>query len=62
VSAYELSNIQILYATLIQINRIAISPDKRYLATAGSMMINLGNPTVKLYDVQSNNPNPVELT
>ncbi|KAJ3333484.1 TOR complex subunit lst8, partial [Gonapodya sp. JEL0774] len=35
-----------------QVNRLAISPDKRFLAAAG-------NPHVRLYDVQSNNPNPV---
>ncbi|ORX56688.1 WD40 repeat-like protein [Piromyces finnis] len=35
-----------------QVNRLAISPDKRYLAAAG-------NPHVRLYEVQTNNPNPV---
>ena len=34
------------------VNKLAISPDKRVLAVAG-------NPSVCLYDVQSNNPNPV---
>ncbi|KAL2918465.1 TOR complex subunit lst8 [Polyrhizophydium stewartii] len=34
------------------VNRLAISPDKRFLAAAG-------NPHVRLYDVQSNNPSPV---
>ncbi|PVU87448.1 hypothetical protein BB559_006049 [Furculomyces boomerangus] len=35
-----------------QINRIALSPDKRYLAVAG-------NPHVKLYDVFSPSQNPI---
>jgi G protein beta subunit-like protein len=35
-----------------QVNRLSISPDKRYLAAAG-------NQHVRLYDVNSNNPNPV---
>ncbi|KXS11860.1 WD40 repeat-like protein [Gonapodya prolifera JEL478] len=35
-----------------QINRLAISPDKRFLVAAG-------NPHVRLFDVQSNNPNPI---
>ncbi|KAJ3158762.1 TOR complex subunit lst8 [Geranomyces michiganensis] len=35
-----------------QVNRLAISPDKRYLAAAG-------NPHVRLYEVQTNNPNPI---
>ncbi|KAJ8322932.1 TOR complex subunit lst8 [Batrachochytrium dendrobatidis] len=33
------------------VNRLAISPDKRFLAAAG-------NPNVRLYDIQSNNPSP----
>jgi len=32
-----------------QVNRLAISPDKRYLAAAG-------HHTVKLYDIKSTNP------
>ncbi|KAG6110143.1 hypothetical protein E4U13_005494 [Claviceps humidiphila] len=35
-----------------QVNRLCISPDKRYLAAAG-------HHTVKLYDVKSTNPNPL---
>ncbi|KAH8592737.1 hypothetical protein B0O99DRAFT_689290 [Bisporella sp. PMI_857] len=35
-----------------QVNRLCISPDKRYLAAAG-------NRSVKLYDIKSTNPNPV---
>ncbi|KAL1918960.1 uncharacterized protein VTP21DRAFT_2341 [Calcarisporiella thermophila] len=35
-----------------QVNKLAISPDRRYLAAAG-------NPHVRLYDINSNNPNPV---
>ncbi|KAH8821162.1 quinon protein alcohol dehydrogenase-like superfamily [Xylogone sp. PMI_703] len=35
-----------------QVNRLCISPDKRYLAAAG-------HHTVKLYDIKSTNPNPV---
>ncbi|KAJ3130968.1 TOR complex subunit lst8 [Physocladia obscura] len=35
-----------------QVNRIAISPDKRFLAAAG-------NPHVRLYDAQSNNGTPI---
>lgn len=35
-----------------QVNRLCISPDKRYLAAAG-------HHTVKLYDVKSSNPNPI---
>ncbi|KAI9731705.1 MAG: TOR complex subunit lst8 [Cirrosporium novae-zelandiae] len=35
-----------------QVNRLCISPDKRYLAAAG-------NRNVKLYDIKSTNPNPV---
>ena len=35
-----------------QVNRLAISPDKRLLAAAG-------NPHLRLYDVQTANPNPV---
>ncbi|KAJ3122899.1 TOR complex subunit lst8 [Nowakowskiella sp. JEL0407] len=35
-----------------QVNKLAISPDKRVLAAAG-------NPHVRLFDVQSNNPVPV---
>ncbi len=38
---------------LKQVNRLAISPDKRFLAAAG-------NPTVRLYETQTNNPNPVQ--
>lgn len=34
------------------VNRLAVSPDKRFLAAAG-------NPHVRLYDVQSTNPNPI---
>lgn len=34
------------------INRLAISPDKRILAAAG-------NPLIRLYDIQSSNPNPI---
>jgi G protein beta subunit-like protein len=34
------------------INQIAISPDKRILAAAG-------NPLIRLYDIQSSNPNPI---
>ncbi|KAG5921809.1 hypothetical protein E4U61_006238 [Claviceps capensis] len=35
-----------------QVNRLCISPDKRYLAAAG-------HHTVKLYDVKSTNPHPL---
>ncbi|KAI9811625.1 MAG: TOR complex subunit lst8 [Pycnora praestabilis] len=35
-----------------QVNRLCISPDKRFLAAAGHHM-------VKLYDIKSTNPNPV---
>ncbi|KAL8797366.1 MAG: hypothetical protein Q9195_000521 [Heterodermia aff. obscurata] len=35
-----------------QVNRLCISPDKRYLAAAG-------NHNVKLYDIRSTNPSPV---
>ncbi|KAJ9642538.1 TOR complex subunit lst8 [Coniosporium tulheliwenetii] len=35
-----------------QVNRLCISPDKRFLAAAG-------HHTVKLYDIKSTNPNPV---
>lgn len=35
-----------------QVNRLCISPDKRYLAAAG-------HHTVKLYDIKSTNPNAV---
>jgi len=35
-----------------QVNRLCISPDKRYLAAAG-------NHNVKLYDIRSTNPNPL---
>lgn len=35
-----------------QVNRLCISPDKRFLAAAG-------HTTVKLYDIKSTNPNPV---
>ncbi|KAF2840634.1 WD40 repeat-like protein [Patellaria atrata CBS 101060] len=35
-----------------QVNRLCISPDKRFLAAAG-------NHAVKLYDIKSSNPNPV---
>lgn len=35
-----------------QVNRLCISPDKRYLAAAG-------HHTVKLYDIKSSNPNAV---
>lgn len=35
-----------------QVNRLCISPDKRFLAAAGSQ-------TVKLYDIKSTNPNPL---
>lgn len=35
-----------------QVNRLCISPDKRYLAAAG-------HHTVKLYDIKSTNPAPV---
>ncbi|KAJ1547643.1 TOR complex subunit lst8 [Nowakowskiella sp. JEL0078] len=35
-----------------QVNRLAISPDKRFLAAAG-------NPHVRLFEVQTNNPSPV---
>ncbi|KND03083.1 TOR complex subunit LST8 [Spizellomyces punctatus DAOM BR117] len=35
-----------------QVNRLAISPDKRYLAAAG-------NPHVRMYEVQTSNPNPI---
>jgi G protein beta subunit-like protein len=34
------------------INQLAISPDKRILAAAG-------NPLIRLYDIQSTNPNPI---
>jgi target of rapamycin complex subunit LST8 len=36
----------------LHINQLAISPDKRILAAAG-------NPLIKLYDIQSANPNPI---
>ncbi|KAJ5099040.1 hypothetical protein N7532_006041 [Penicillium argentinense] len=35
-----------------QVNRLCITPDKRFLAVAG-------NPNIKLYDIKSTNPNPV---
>ncbi|KAL1995006.1 hypothetical protein VTN49DRAFT_1193 [Thermomyces lanuginosus] len=35
-----------------QVNRLCITPDKRYLAAAG-------HTTVKLYDIKSSNPNPI---
>ena len=35
-----------------QVNRLCISPDKRFLAAAGHLH-------VKLYDIKSTNPNPV---
>lgn len=35
-----------------QVNKLAIAPDKRFLAAAG-------NPHVRLYDVQTNNGNPI---
>ncbi|RUS24852.1 WD repeat-containing protein wat1 [Jimgerdemannia flammicorona] len=35
-----------------QVNRLCISPDKRYLAAAG-------NHHVRLYDINSTNPNPI---
>jgi target of rapamycin complex subunit LST8 len=35
-----------------QVNRLAISPDKRFLAAAG-------HSHVRLYDITSNNPNPI---
>jgi G protein beta subunit-like protein len=35
-----------------QVNRLCISPDKRFLAAAG-------HHTVKLYEIKSTNPNPV---
>ncbi|KAI9013632.1 quinon protein alcohol dehydrogenase-like superfamily [Hyaloraphidium curvatum] len=35
-----------------QVNRMAISPDKRYLAAAG-------NPHIRIYEVQTNHPNPI---
>jgi G protein beta subunit-like protein len=35
-----------------QVNRLCISPDKRYLAAAG-------HHAVKLYDIKSTNPNPI---
>jgi len=35
-----------------QVNRLCISPDKRFLAAAG-------NTNIKLYDIKSTNPNPL---
>lgn len=35
-----------------QVNRLCISPDKRYLAAAG-------HHNIKLYDIKSTNPNPI---
>jgi target of rapamycin complex subunit LST8 len=35
-----------------QVNRLSISPDKRFLAAAG-------HQNIKLYDIKSTNPNPV---
>ncbi|KAG6514413.1 hypothetical protein ZIOFF_024768 [Zingiber officinale] len=35
-----------------QVNRLEITPDKRYLAAAG-------NPNIRLFDVNSNSPHPV---
>ncbi|GER51369.1 transducin/WD40 repeat-like superfamily protein, partial [Striga asiatica] len=35
-----------------QVNRLELTPDKRYLAAAG-------NPHIRLFDVNSNNPQPV---
>jgi len=35
-----------------QVNRLEITPDKRYLAAAG-------NPHIRLFDVNSNSPQPV---
>ncbi|KAJ3385884.1 TOR complex subunit lst8, partial [Lobulomyces angularis] len=36
-----------------QVNKLAISPDKRYLAAAG-------NPSLRLYEVQAANQNPIQ--
>jgi len=37
-----------------QINKLEITPDKQYIAAAG-------NPHVRLFEVNTNNPNPVSL-
>nr|XP_034918553.1 target of rapamycin complex subunit LST8 isoform X1 [Populus alba] len=42
----------IQYPDSKQVNRLEITPDKRYLAAAG-------NPHIKLFDVNSNSPHPV---
>ncbi|CAJ0752086.1 6895_t:CDS:2 [Entrophospora sp. SA101] len=41
-----------LIRTFVILNRLCISPDKRYLAAAG-------NQHIRLYDIVSTNPNPV---
>jgi G protein beta subunit-like protein len=35
-----------------QVNKLEITPDKQYIAAAG-------NPSVRFYEVNTNNPNPV---
>ena len=37
---------------LQQVNRLEVTPDKQYLAAAG-------NPHIRLFDVNSNHPQPV---
>lgn len=37
-----------------QVNRLEITPDKRFLAAAG-------NPHIRLFDINSNSPQPVGL-
>jgi hypothetical protein len=39
---------------LQQVNRLEITPDKRFLAAAG-------NPHIRLFDVNSNSPQPVSI-
>lgn len=39
---------------LQQVNRLEITPDKRFLAAAG-------NPHIRLFDVNSNSPQPVRI-
>ena len=37
-----------------QVNKLEVLPDKQFLAAAG-------NPQVRLFEINSNNPNPVRL-
>lgn len=48
------SGMALIFACLVlqQVNRLEVTPDKQYLAAAG-------NPHIRLYDVNSNHPQPV---